>query len=113
MKLAINSSMFARFEKFIYAETHGSGLNYEYEWRLYRHGIRLDTYYQPLDENGYSCFIPAVKVTVWFNLDETFKVRCRDTSKGYYGLREYLEDTFARTYGIWFQQEENMIADNK
>jgi len=111
MKFATNSSMFARFEKFIYAETHGSGLNYEYEWRLYRRGIRLDTYYQPLHENGY--YLPAVKVTVWFNFDETFKVRCRNTGKGCYGLCEYLEDTFARFYGVWLQQEENMIANGR
>lgn len=111
MKFATNSSMFARFEKFIYTETHGSGLNYTYEWRLYRHGIRLDTHYQPLHENGY--YLPAVKVTVWFNLDETFKVRCNNSKLGCYGLKDYLEDTFARAYGEWLQHEQDMIADNK
>jgi len=110
MKPAINSSMFSRFEKFIYAETHGSGLNYEYEWRLYRHGVRLDTYYQPIVNDYY---IPAVKVTVWFNLDETFKVRCNNRKRGCYGLKDYLEDTFARVYGRWIQQEQDMIADGK
>ena len=86
------------FEKAVKSYTHGSGLNYDYRFKWKGNILTIDTHYQLMNEAGYYMAAVPVKIKIDSARLEVISIRCRNTGKNCYGLRDMLYDTFE--YGL-------------
>jgi hypothetical protein len=82
------------FEKAVKSNTHGSGLNYDYNFKWKGNILTVDTHYQLMNEAGYYVGSTPVKIKIDSARPEVISIRCRNTGKNCYGLRDELYDTF-------------------
>ncbi len=87
-----------KFERAIYENTHGSGLNYDYNFKWKGNILTIDTYYQLMNDVGYYVGSTPVKIKIDSARPEVISIRCRNVGRHCYGLRDMLYDTFE--YGL-------------
>lgn len=87
-----------KFERAIYKNTHGSGLNYPYNFRWKGNILTINTYYRTMNDAGYYMAAVPVNVKIDSARPEVISIRCRNVGRHCYSLRDMLYDTFE--YGI-------------